>query len=427
MHFVSMLALDLGIPVSYNIPVTILSAIVAILATFTTFGYELVVHYIRKLRRTAELKRMMQPSHSSESERLFPAPPPELDSAAGLDDSEVYDSVSPMSEMPPDLPGSTKTFGTTGPSRRRWTGANHSDENFLRYHMSADDDSEYPADHVNVTATTTLRPTFTSAQNLSALGWTADQARLGSVVHFEDSSRTVQPSPVIGYPTSTSYPPGTVGNFDYTPSTSHSSHPDPFAFERSSNGSFSSETLATLFGPGVGKPWTGEDELSPISSRSASIVHLAKVVATRFTYKVVIKGVLMGLAVVSMHYTGMGAMRMEGTIVWNWWLVALSVLDACLVCMIAIIFSKSNLPRACTGTDPGSQCLCLNRALQARSCSHLYPDLVYQVCTTAVCLQPTFTPQLRPRIDMEDINRHTLCPGRLPLLHLQAALSRMCF
>jgi hypothetical protein len=343
MHFVSMLALDLDIPVSYNIPVTILSAIVAILATFTTFGYELVVHYIRKLQRTAELKKMMQPNQPSESARLFP-PPPQLDSAAGLDNSESYDNVSPMSEMPPDFPGFAPSFSSTGPSRRRWMGPNHSDENFVKYHMSADHDSEYPADNIQVTATTKLRPTFTSAQNLSALGWSADQARLGSVVHFEDSPRIGESSPVIGYPSSTSYPPGMVGNVGSTPSTSLSSqHPDPFAFERSSNGSFSSETMATLFGPGIGQPWAREDELSLSGSRPATIVHLAKVVATRFTYKVVVKGVLMGLAVVLMHYTGMRAMRMEGTIIWNWWLVALSILDACIVCMIAIIFSKSEV------------------------------------------------------------------------------------
>ncbi|KAJ9092370.1 hypothetical protein QFC21_006872 [Naganishia friedmannii] len=337
MHFVSMLALDLNIPVSYNIPVTILSAIVAILATFTTFGYELVVHYIRKLRRTAELKKMMQPSHPSESERLFP-PPPQLDSAAGLDNTESYDSVSPMSEVPPELPGSIQPLGGIGPSRRRWTGPNHSDDNFVKYHMSADNESEYPADNIHVTATTTFRPTFASAQNLSALGWSAEQARSGSVVHFEDSPRVEESSPVMGYPSFTSYPPGVVENSRSTPSTSLSSHPDPFAFERSSNGSFSSETMATLYGPGIGKSWAGEDELSPLGSRRASIVQLAKIVATRFTYKVVVKGVLMGLAVVSMHYTGMGAMRMEGTIIWNWWLVALSILDACIVCMIAIIF-----------------------------------------------------------------------------------------
>ncbi|KAJ9102873.1 hypothetical protein QFC19_004601 [Naganishia cerealis] len=336
-----MLALDLDIPVSYNIPVTILSAIVAILATFTTFGYELVVHYIHKLRRKAELKKMMQPRHSSESQRVFP-PHPQLDSAAGLENMEAYDSVSPMSELPPDLSGLTKPFGTTTTSRRRWTGPNHSEENFVRYHLAPSKESDYPADNIHVTTTTTLRSSITSAQNLSPLGWNADQARLGSVVHFEDSPRIEESSALtMGNLPSYLHLLGIHAESGSTPSASDSSHPDPFAFERSSNGSMSSETMTTLFGPGAGKPWTSGDELSQSGSGGASILKLAKVVVTKFTWKVMVKGVLMGLAVVSMHYTGMLAMKMDGMIIWNWWLVALSILDACLVCMIAIIFTHT--------------------------------------------------------------------------------------
>jgi hypothetical protein len=330
MHFVSMLALDLGIPVAYNIPVTILSAVVAITATFTTFGYELIVHYIRKFRRIAELNPMLP----AESRQLLA--PPELDPSAGLEETDSYDGVSPKSHASLDLPPVSLPNGMGTPSRRRWTGLNTSDENIVEYRIQGHGHLDDPVDGVNITTTTMLK-TDRPAQNQTGLGLTADGGRPASVVHFE------QPTFNMGYPAHTSslFPAGVPREGAITPPSSDSANPDPFAFERSSNGSFSSETMAMLYGPGLGQSWKGDDDLSVEGSRRASIVQLAKVVATRFTYKVVVKGVLMGLAVVSMHYTGIAAMRMEGTIIWNWWLVGLSVVDACLVCMIAIIFSKS--------------------------------------------------------------------------------------
>lgn len=335
MHFVSMLALDLGIPVAYNIPVTILSAVVAITATFTTFGYELICHYIRKFRRIAELNRMLRPILPSESQQLLVPPP--LDPTSGLEERDSYDTVSPKSNASVDLPPISHPIGMGTPSRRRWTGLNHSDENIIEYRMNGHAHRHDPIDDVNVTTTTMLKPDRPN-DNHTGLGLNADPGRGASVVHFE------QPMFNMGYPADAPslFPFGLQREGAITPPSSDSLNPDPFSFERSSNGSFSSETMAMLYGPGLGQSWKGDDDLSVEGSRRASIVLLAKVVATRFTYKVVVKGVLMGLAVVSMHYTGMGAMRMEGTIVWNWWLVALSVVDACLVCMIAIIFSKSS-------------------------------------------------------------------------------------
>lgn len=331
MHFVSMLALDLGIPVAYNIPVTILSAIVAITATFTTFGYELINHYVRKFRRMAELNRMLRPILPSESRQLLVPPP--LDPSTELPERDSYDTVSPKSHASVDLPPVSPPDRTATPSRRRWTGFNHSDENIIEYRMDGHRDD--PVD-VNVNTTSALGMDLPNhAQTGSGLN--TDPGRGASTVHFK------QPSPERGYPgrgPSSLFPAGFQREGAITPPSSDSLNVDPFAFERSSTGSFSSETMAMLYGPGLGQSWKGDDELSVEGSRRASMILLAKVVATRFTYKVIIKGVLMGLAVVSMHYTGMGAMRMEGTIIWNWWLVALSVVDACIVCMIAIIFSK---------------------------------------------------------------------------------------
>ncbi|GHJ90057.1 hypothetical protein NliqN6_6459 [Naganishia liquefaciens] len=324
MHFVSMLALDLGIPVAYNIPVTILSAIVAITATFTTFGYELINHYARKFRRIAELNRMLHPVHPSDSRQ--PLIPPPLDPSTELPHElprrNSYDTLSPKTRASADLPPASLQDKIGTPARRRWTGVNQSDENVIKYRMDGHRD-----DPVDISVTTS-----------SMLGVelpNQDPGRGVSVVHFE------QPSAEMGFPsqgTSSLFPAGFQREGLITPPASDSVNPDPFAFERSSNGSFSSDHLAMLYGPGLGQSWKGDDELLAEESRRASLIVLAKVVATRFTYKVVVKGVLMGLAVVSMHYTGMLAMRMEGTIIWNWWLVALSVVDACLVCMIAIIF-----------------------------------------------------------------------------------------
>lgn len=332
MHFVSMLALDVGIPVSYNIPVTILSAIVAIVATFTTFGYELIVHYVRKFRRIAELKRLMGPILASEQRQQYAVPAP-LDSAAGLDGRGSYDSISPKSDVPIELPDIPESCPPT-PSRRRWTGLNRSDDHIVKYHEITNNDLD--DDNVNVAATTISRPSGSSIYNHTTFGLNSEPSR-ASVVHFEASRNGEASTHNAGY--SSFYHPAGSQRESGTTSASDSLNPDPFAFERSSNGSFSSETMATLFGPGLGQSWN-PDEDSSDPDHGASIAQLMAVVVTRFTWKIVIKGVLMGLAVVSMHYTGMGAMQMEGTIVWNWWLVALSVVDACLVCMIAIIFSE---------------------------------------------------------------------------------------
>lgn len=332
MHFVSMLALDVGIPVSYNVPVTILSAIVAIVATFTTFGYELIVHYVRTFRRVAELKRLMRPVLALEHRQQYAVPAP-LDSAAGLDHRESYESVSPKSDIPTQLPDMSEMTYPPMPSRRRWTGLNGSHDHIIKYQEINSNDPD--DDNVNVTATTISRQSGSSIYNHTTFGLNPEPNRV-SVVHFEPSRNGESSTHNSSYPSF--YPPG-IQRESATTSASDSLNPDPFAFERSSNGSFSSETMATLFGPGLGQSWN-QDEESSEPGHGASIAQLMAVVVTRFSWKIVIKGVLMGLAVVSMHYTGMGAMQMEGTIVWNWWLVALSVVDACMVCMIAIIFSE---------------------------------------------------------------------------------------
>ncbi|TPX65210.1 hypothetical protein SpCBS45565_g05320 [Spizellomyces sp. 'palustris'] len=53
---------------------------------------------------------------------------------------------------------------------------------------------------------------------------------------------------------------------------------------------------------------------------------------------IVFKGLLLGFTVVGMHYTGMMAMRMDAVIVWDGWVVVLSVLDAWFVCVVAFCF-----------------------------------------------------------------------------------------
>ncbi|KNC99830.1 uncharacterized protein SPPG_09266 [Spizellomyces punctatus DAOM BR117] len=54
--------------------------------------------------------------------------------------------------------------------------------------------------------------------------------------------------------------------------------------------------------------------------------------------RIVFKGLLLGFTVVGMHYTGMMAMRMDAVIVWDGWVVVLSVLDAWFVCVVAFCF-----------------------------------------------------------------------------------------
>lgn len=426
MHFVSMLALDLGIPVAYNIPVTILSAVVAITATFTTFGYELIVHYIRKFRRIAELNRMLRPILPAESRQLLA--PPELDPSAGIEETDSYDNVSPKSHVS-ELPALPSGMGT--PSRRRWTGLNTSDENIVEYRIQGHGHVDDPVDGVNVTATTVFK-TDRPAQHQTGLGLTADGGRPASVVHFEQPTFNN-----MGYPahntSSSLFPAGIQREGAITPPASDSVNPDPFAFERSSNGSFSSDTMAMLYGPGLGQSWKGDDDMSVQGSRRASIVVLAKVVATRFTYKVVVKGVLMGLAVVLMHYTGMASCRMEGTIIWNWWLVALSVVDACLVCMIAIIFSKSSntgvvwILMLCSSAIIAVQLYQSNpvltgiwfRGIKVKICLRdLTPPAMsltiaaHKACTIAECTQPSSTPSWHQRSVIPATSSHIPCLGQ---------------
>lgn len=50
MHFVSMLAMNIGIPVQYDVTATIASALIAIAATFFAFSYDLLTVYFRRER-----------------------------------------------------------------------------------------------------------------------------------------------------------------------------------------------------------------------------------------------------------------------------------------------------------------------------------------------------------------------------------------
>ena len=50
MHFVSMLAMNIGIPVQYDVTATIASALVAIIATFIAFSYDLLASHFERER-----------------------------------------------------------------------------------------------------------------------------------------------------------------------------------------------------------------------------------------------------------------------------------------------------------------------------------------------------------------------------------------
>jgi len=53
-------------------------------------------------------------------------------------------------------------------------------------------------------------------------------------------------------------------------------------------------------------------------------------------------GLIMGLTVVAMHYCGMKAMVFDGVIMYNWYIVGLSVIVAYVVCMVAIIYMPND-------------------------------------------------------------------------------------
>lgn len=47
-------------------------------------------------------------------------------------------------------------------------------------------------------------------------------------------------------------------------------------------------------------------------------------------------GIIFGISIVIMHYTGMAAMRTDASMVWNYWLVAVSFLIACVASIAAL-------------------------------------------------------------------------------------------
>ena len=68
--------------------------------------------------------------------------------------------------------------------------------------------------------------------------------------------------------------------------------------------------------------------------------------ARRSRLRAMLGGVVVGLAISSMHYLGMNALRMPGMMVWNWPLVALSVVFAVVGSAAALLAARSTYRHA---------------------------------------------------------------------------------
>ncbi|KZP01373.1 hypothetical protein CALVIDRAFT_133551 [Calocera viscosa TUFC12733] len=277
MHFVSMLAVSIGIPVRYDTCMTLASAAIAIIATFITFAYEILVSELDWPRLLGALSTHLQLPH-------WPYTAPH---ARNSDDglpllSEDAQSGEEQERRAPIPPG--------GALRRRPSGY----------------DPGSP-----LTSVADIYPE--SPQNAAA---TAPRAQLSF-------------SHVVS---------GELSDIS-TPSASNSSA--SLHERSSSDGTLSANSdLAgrSAYLPELSAQQARREHIASLWGGQTALGRVVWGLWLSLTGTVVIKGCLMGLTVCAMHYSGMWSMRMDGWIEWDMRLVACSFLVAWAICIIAIVY-----------------------------------------------------------------------------------------
>lgn len=102
LHFIAMIAMDSGLPITYDPFSTFLSAVVAITATWLTFGYEFIQLFLyrkRLLERHKERKQATRKRRGEEKEAVRKG----REERRGLMDGGPGESVAPVAPAAPTI------------------------------------------------------------------------------------------------------------------------------------------------------------------------------------------------------------------------------------------------------------------------------------------------------------------------------------
>ncbi|KAJ3041010.1 hypothetical protein HK097_002409, partial [Rhizophlyctis rosea] len=345
MHFVGMLALDIGIPITYNIPITLLSAFVAIIATFCAFSAEFLCACMkiyrskRGRRRTVARGRIgVNPAyervvaarrHQGVRRRTggigggggFGAERRSEDGEGPLfsRNSSMRSSIMSV-DTEASLEFDLEEDGGGGPGDRE-----EEVDNFVEMEF---EDILKPEDHAEADKHSDAGGSKDDEASSHHLSGDTRKDSL-DILESADGHITGIDSDTELYQDDS--------NTNLLPSSSASSSPS-----RGLKLKVSKDTAETIvWGEGRKNPTEMRRLLGARGLQRWTVMHFLRVVWVSCDAKMGVKSFLLAFTIFGMHYTGMLAMRMEGIIVWDVWIVFLSFIIAWVVCCVALIFMPS--------------------------------------------------------------------------------------
>ncbi|CAL1693842.1 unnamed protein product [Somion occarium] len=341
MHFVGMLACRLDVKIIFNIPLTIFSALIAVIFTFAALSSAYVSDSIESSKFALTLARWGQSIKTKTSKCLFSKRQRDLE-------ADGYIPVSSSSDAGGDVVPRIDTVNDVAEQGDR-------------------DEDEHEENIGHLPRGRSPSPSFTIEAlehdriQMPVLGSRSTSPVLNS--HFQDCPRTppllrnsisfpyAPASPSLHRPPPQPLPPSVINNNPNTPSDSLST--DESGSHSPSRSNSSDSQTVSLSGTTVsGAAWN--ESLHAGLSREARMRIKAqardrpmptfgwrywlKTHYNTISFLVIIRAAAWALAIVFMHYAGMWSMVIpEGYISWNLGLVVLSYAVAFAVCFVACI------------------------------------------------------------------------------------------
>ncbi|KAJ3037723.1 hypothetical protein HDV00_001372 [Rhizophlyctis rosea] len=378
-----MLALDIGLPITYNVPITLLSALVAILSTFSAFSAEFLCACLRmyrgrRQRRRAVGKGRIGVNHAYErvlgggrrsdggggvrkrvgageggkddgggegGERRWSMGSRTLsmrssilsmDTDASLDmELELEGPLSPREEIDNFVKGEFESLLRRG---------EHGEGGYLEDVDKFSDGGGLEVDGVKGGRDgVNGHGSNGGGEKISLPVMDASLPVLSDVEEGHndhppseseyDSSRL--PRRTLSFANDEDDEPGS--DIDDSHSRQNLLPPEPFTRQKSTPPALASSKNSP-------STYSGEIRRHVRETKGIqrwTVMHFLRVVWISCDAKMGVKSFCLAFSVFGMHYTGMFAMRMDGVIIWDIWIVFLSFVIAWVVCCVALIFMPS--------------------------------------------------------------------------------------
>ncbi|KIW11394.1 hypothetical protein PV08_10694 [Exophiala spinifera] len=291
LHFIAMLACELDVRIGLDVPLTIVSALLAVLFTFSALSFDLLQdRYIRLLVKKKKTKKRMKRTNPRGSKS-------DIQDNAELSDNEEH--VSTEALLPPRLSEDQEPLDSLQELEQRGR---------TPHRPSRTDSGLGPLEQHFVGLDTTVR---------------------GSALHLD-----LEEDPHTPF----RQPPKQQADFHYR----DTSEGDTESLQRSSiDGDLSrrSSTTHSSDGSGLNLPAFMSFRMSRLPSSTATgLTGFAQLLVHGVKLKKICKGFLWSLAIDSMHYVGVLAMKISGGhFTLNPYIVVLSALISWVVCTIGCI------------------------------------------------------------------------------------------